>query len=67
MDEIYLDTEQLELLLEQNNLFLEEIAEYSAQSVELLSQVYTAQLFVIGVVGAVAVCVILYRFLRQFY
>ena len=67
MDEVYLDTEQLELLLEQNNLFLEEIAEYSAQSVELLAQVYTAQLFVIGVLGAVAVCVILYRFLRQFY
>lgn len=67
MDESVYVSESLELLLEQNNLFLEEIALNSSQSVELLSQIYTAQLFVIGVVGAVAVCVILYKFLRQFY
>lgn len=67
MDESVVSTQSLELLLEQNNLFLEEVALNSAQSVELLSQIYTAQLFVIGVLGAVAVCVILYKFLRQFY
>ena len=67
MDESVVSSEQVVLLLEQNNVHLEEIGSNIAQNVELLAQIYTAQLFVIGVVGAVAVCVILYKFLRQFY
>lgn len=34
---------------------------------ELLLRMYTTQLFVIGVLGAVFVCFILYKFLRKFF
>lgn len=33
----------------------------------LLAQVYTLQLAVIGVVSAIGVCYLLYRFLRKFF
>lgn len=67
MDETSISIEQLELLLEENNLLLSEVAPDVAQSVDLLTQIYAAQLFVIGVAAAVMVCVILYKFLRSFY
>lgn len=38
-----------------------------AQNGTLLAQIYTAQLFVIGVVGAGVVLFLLYKFLRKFY
>lgn len=38
-----------------------------SQNVKLLQSIYVSQLFVIGVVGAVVVCMILYKFLREFF
>lgn len=67
MDEVTFDSSYMETLLENQNEYLEEIVEYEAQSAETLQQMYTAQLFGIGVTGAVLVCVILYKFLRLFF
>lgn len=39
----------------------------SRQSVDMLQRIYVAQLFVIGVVGAVVVCVILYSLIKKCY
>lgn len=37
------------------------------QNNELLAHIYALQLFVVGVVGAVFVLVLLYKFLRKFF
>lgn len=67
MEDVTFDSSYMEALLEDANEHLEEIVEYEAQSAETLQQMYTAQLFGIGVTGAVLVCVILYKFLRLFF
>ena len=46
---------------------LETVESLLAQNTELLLRIYTAQLFVIGVVGALLVVFLLYKFLRKFY
>lgn len=51
-ESITFDTTALETLLAQNN--------------ELLLHIYAFQLFAIGVIGAVFVCFLLYKFLRKF-
>lgn len=38
-----------------------------AQNTELIAQIYTVCLYGVGVTGAILVCYILYRFLRQFF
>lgn len=47
------DLTNLEILLEKNNT--------------LLLHTYVAQLWIIGVVSAIAVCYLLYKFLRKFF
>lgn len=54
------DLTQLENLVAQNGEKLHETS-------DLLLHIYTAQLFVIGVVGACFVVFLLYRFLRKLY
>lgn len=46
---------------------IEPLIEQMVMSNELLARVYSAQLFVIGVVGAVGVLFLLYRFIKTFY
>lgn len=46
---------------------IEPLIEQMVMSNELLARVYSAQLFVIGVVGAVGVLFLLYRFIKSFY
>lgn len=67
MGDVTFDSSYMEALLENSNEYLTQIVEYEAQSAETLQQMYTAQLFGIGVTGAVVVCVILYKFLRLFF
>lgn len=38
-----------------------------AQNNELLLRIYATQLTVIGVLGAIGVCFLLYKFLRKFF
>lgn len=46
---------------------LEQIAEYSLASYEVLGQIYCALLFVVGVSAALGVCILLYNFLKKCY
>lgn len=46
---------------------LETVETLLAQNTELLLRIYTCQLFAIGVVGALLVVFLLYKFLRKFY
>lgn len=41
--------------------------ELLSQNVELLQRIYVVQLFVVGVCAAACVCIILYKFLREFF
>lgn len=44
-----------------------EMIDLLSQQTKLLEQIYVSNLFVIGVVSAVAVCLVLYKFLREFF
>lgn len=59
--------EQVEFLLMQNGSMLETLSTQLAENSELLLRIYTCQLFAIGVVGAVGVLFLLYKFLKAFY
>lgn len=45
----------------------ERIETLLTQNTELIARVYSVCLFGVGVTGAILVCYILYRFLRQFF
>lgn len=59
--------EQVEFLLMQNGTLLEQTTTKLAENGELLLRIYTCQLFAIGVIGAVGVLFLLYKFLKAFY
>lgn len=48
-----MDTSNLELLV--------------TQQTEILKAIYVLQLYVLGVVGAIFVCLLLYKFIKSFY
>lgn len=53
--------------LEQVETLLSNIEILTAQNSELLLRIYTCQLFAIGVIGAIGVLFLLYKFLKGFY
>lgn len=62
-----METTQVEFLLMQNGSLLEQISTQLAENGELLLRIYTCQLYAIGVIAAVGVLFMLYRFLKLFY
>ena len=67
MDTTTVSLEQVEFLLMQNGTMLEGISNSLAENSELLLRIYTCQLFAIGVLGAIGVLFLLYKFLKAFY
>ena len=57
----------IEALLVEHGKTLSAIEQLLVENNELLVRCYTAALFVIGTVGAIGVCVLLYKFLRLFF
>lgn len=67
METATVSLEQVEFLLMQNGTMLETISTKLAENSELLLRIYTCQLFAIGVIGAIGVLFLLYKFLKAFY
>lgn len=67
METVTVSLEQVEFLLMQNGSMLETISTQLAENSELLLRIYACHLFAIGVIGAVGVLFLLYKFLKVFY
>ena len=65
--ETAVDLSTLEALLLENNERLSMLIELLVQNNDFVLRLYANSLVVIGVLGAVGVCVLLYKFLRKFY
>lgn len=52
---------------EDNYILLNNLIDAMVENTKVLQAQYTALLFVIGTVGAVFVCILLYKFIKSFY
>ena len=61
------DLSEVVEILNTNNMMLEDIILKIGQITNVQSMVYTLLLFVTGCAGAFIVCILLYKFIKQFY
>lgn len=61
------DLAEVELLLQQNNEMLQNLANKMVENTIMSQHIYVSMLFALGTLAAIGVCVLLYKFIKQFY